>query len=172
MLELIKELPDNVVGIVARGRVTNEECDNILRPAMETSLRRHGKIRLYYEIGSRFPGAGWGELDVAIEHLPQWERVAVVTDTGWVRQTVNALRFLIASEIRVFTSEEAEEGRAWIAAAPNVEKSPLAAATARAQALRRPPRPSPLRSRRPSARPARPNGRRYQHPSGGDRRSR
>jgi hypothetical protein len=116
MLELIKELPDNVVGIVARGRVTNEECDNVLRPAMERTLRRHNKIRLYYEVGSRFPGAGWDDLDVAIDHLPQWERIAVVTDTAWVRQTVNALRFLIASDIRVFTTDEAEEGLAWIAA--------------------------------------------------------
>jgi len=63
MIELIRELPDNVVGILARGRVTNEECDNILRPAMEQSLKRHGRIRLYYEVGSRFPGAGWDDLD-------------------------------------------------------------------------------------------------------------
>ncbi len=115
MIELIKELPDNVVGILARGRVTNEECDNVLRPAMEASLKRHNKIRLYYEVGSRFPGAGWDDLDIAIDHLPQWERIAVVTDTGWVRQTVNAMRFLIASEVRVFTTLETAEGRAWIA---------------------------------------------------------
>jgi hypothetical protein len=95
----------------------------VLRPAMERSLKRYGKVRLYYEIGSRFPGAGWGDLDVAIDHLPQWERIAVVTDTAWVRQMVNALRFLLASEVRVFTTLEAEEGRAWIA-------TPLGAETA------------------------------------------
>ena len=127
MIEIIKELPDNVVGIVATGRVTNEECDDVLRPAMEASLKRHGKIRLYYEVGSRFPGAGWDDLDLAIDHLPQWERVAVVTDTGWVRQTVNALRFLIASEVRVFTRLDAEEGRAWIAS-PGDGATPIAAA--------------------------------------------
>ena len=154
MLELIRELPDNVVGIVARGRVTNEECDNVLRPAMETTLRRHGKLRLYYEIGSRFPGAGWGDLDVAIDHLPQWERVAVVTDTAWVRQTVNALRLLIASEIRVFTVDNAQEGRAWIAAVPDPDAAtPLAAAVARARALR-PVTPSSVH-RVPAARPLR-----------------
>jgi len=169
MIELIKELPDNVVGILARGRVTNEECDNILRPAMEQSLRRHNKIRLYYEVGSRFPGAGWDDLDIAIDHLPQWERIAVVTDTGWVRQTVNALRFLLASEVRVFTTLEAEEGRAWIAS--ETEEMPSAAAIARARALRRVPHPAPPRSRRPSLRPARRGGRRYQHPSAGDRQS-
>ena len=160
MIEIIKELPDNVVGIVATGRVTNEECDDVLRPAMEASLRRHGKIRLYYEIGSRFPGAGWGDLDIAIDHLPQWERIAVVTDTGWVRHTVNALRFLIASEVRVFTRLDAEEGRAWIASPSGGGQTPVPAVTSPARAPWRRPRVSPPRMRRrptrasPSARGA------------------
>jgi hypothetical protein len=152
MLKLIDELPDNVVGIVAKGRVTNEECDTILKPAMERSLKRHGKLRLYYEVGSRFPGAGWDDLDVAIDHLPQWERIAVVTDTGWVRQTVNALRFLIASEVRVFTTLETEEGRAWIASQPGTDATPFASAAARAQALQRVASVLPRRRRRRLAR--------------------
>ena len=122
MLEVIKGLPDNVVAITVTGRVTNEECDNVLRPAMERSLRRHNKIRLYYEVGSRFPGAGWDDLDIAIDHLPQWERIAVVSDTAWVRHTVNALRFLIASEVHVFTMLEAQEGRAWITSPLDAER--------------------------------------------------
>ncbi len=75
-------------------------------------------MRLYYEIGGRFPGAGWDELKVNVMacQVPQWERVAVVTDVGWVRHTVNALRLLIACEVRVFTTMETGEGRAWIAA--------------------------------------------------------
>src|SRR5205085_5957978 len=116
MIQIIEGLPDNVVGIVAKGRVTNEDCDKILKPLMETSLKRHDKVRLYYEIGCRFPGAAWEDLRIGLEHIPQWERVAVVTDVGWVRHTVNALRFLIASDVRVFTSFQAPEGRAWITA--------------------------------------------------------
>jgi hypothetical protein len=178
MIEIIKELPDNVVGIVATGRVTNEECNNVLRPAMEASLKRYGKIRLYYEIGSRFPGAGWDDLDIGIDKPPHLERIAVVTDTGWVRHIVNALRFLIASEVRVFTRLDAEEGRAWIAS-PTPEATPIGPApiggaptgaiTAPVRAPRRFPRASPPRSRRPSARPARPSGRRYPRPSAGGR---
>ena len=114
MIQIVEGLPDNVVGIIAKGRVTNEDCDKILKPAMESSLKRHDKVRLYYEIGCRFPGAAWEDLRIGIEHIPQWERVAVVTDVGWVRHTVNALRFLISSEVRVFTSFQAPEGRAWI----------------------------------------------------------
>src|SRR5690348_11438323 len=173
MIEIIKELPDSVVGIVATGRVTDEECNNVLRPAIEASLRRHGKIRLYYEIGSRFPGAGWDDLDIGIDNPRQLERIAVVTDTGWVRQTVNALRFLIASEVRVFTRLDAEEGRAWITS-PNtgpapVGQGPIEAITAPVRVPRRLPRASLPRSRRPFARPAQRGDRRYRHPSAGGR---
>jgi hypothetical protein len=38
------------------------------------------KVRLYYEIGGRFLGAAWGNLRLGIENVPQWERVAIVTD--------------------------------------------------------------------------------------------
>jgi hypothetical protein len=37
-----------------------------------------------------------------------------VTDVGWVRHTVNALRFLMTSEVRVFTTFQAAEGLAWV----------------------------------------------------------
>ena len=113
MIQIVEGLPDNVVGIVAKGRVTNEECDKILKPLMEDSLKRHDKVRLYYEIGCRFPGAAWEELRIGMDTIPQWERVAVVTDVRWVRP-VNALRFLIASEVRVFTIQEAIPARAWV----------------------------------------------------------
>jgi hypothetical protein len=171
MIEIIKELPDNVVGILARGRVTKEECNDVLRPAMEGSLKRHGRIRLYYEIGCRFPGAGWDDLEIAIDHLPQWERVAVVTDTGWVRHTVNALRFLIASEVRVFTTGESAEGRAWIASPSCGDMRAPVETTAQVRGLLRPPSVSPPQARRPSARPTPRGDRRYRYPSAGDQQS-
>src|ERR1700731_2384803 len=107
MIEMIDGLPDNVAGIIAKGRVTNNAGDKILNPGMESTLKRHDKVRLYYEIGCRFPGAAWEDLRIGIEHIPQWERIAVVTDVGWGRHTVNALRFLMASDVRVFTSFQA-----------------------------------------------------------------
>src|SRR5215469_11173323 len=95
-----------------------QDCWHVLMPAMRKSLKYHDKIRLYYELGSRFPGAAWDDLDFGLEHFSRCERVAIVTDSGWIRHTVKAVRFLIPSEIRVFSTIEAEEGRAWITAPP------------------------------------------------------
>jgi hypothetical protein len=131
MIEIIEGLPRNVVGIAVKGRVTMQDCRDVLIPVMEKRLRRHEKIRLYYELGSRFPGAGWDDLDLGIESASRCERVAIVTDIGWVRLTAKALRFLIPSEIRVFATVQAPEGRAWIAARPGTRASAETAAAVR-----------------------------------------
>jgi len=117
MIEIIKGLPDNVVGFVATGRVTSTDCDEVLVPAVRKTKKRHDKLRLYYELECRFPGAAWEDLDMEPLRLQQWERVAVVTDVSWVRHTVKALRFLIPADVRVFPTLQADEGRDWVTAA-------------------------------------------------------
>ncbi len=118
MIELLEGLPHNVVGIAVKGRVTQQECREILAPAIEKSLRWRDKIRLYYELGSRFPGSGWDDLDIGFEHAARCERIAIVTDIAWVRLTVKAIRFLIPGQIRVFATIETPAARAWITARP------------------------------------------------------
>src|SRR5207237_86885 len=152
MIEIIKGLPNNVVGIAVTGRETKRDCYDVLMPAMETSLKGHDKIRLYYELNSRFPGAAWDDLNVRIEYVPPCARVAIVTDVGWVRFMVKAFRVLVPGEIEVFATVRACEGRAWIAAPPESPASAEAAAAAR--------RRSP-RSRRPRSRTAMKSSRRW-----------
>ena len=121
MLELVKGFPDNVVGVVARGQVTREDYDRTLIPKVEDTLKRHDKVRLYYELGSQFsgidPGAAWEDFKVGIEHLTRWDRVAVVTDVEWIGHMVRAFGFLIPTEVRVFPTAQASEARSWIVAA-------------------------------------------------------
>jgi hypothetical protein len=149
MLQLIGGLPKNVVGISVKGKLTMQDCRAVLMPAMKRSLKYHDKIRLYYELGSRFPGAAWDDLELGLEDLSRCERVAIVTDIGWVRLTLKAVRFLIPSEIRVFASVQAEEGLAWITAPAGSDAAAETFAPARVLATR--PR---RRIRRSSATPA------------------
>ena len=159
MLELIEGLPKNVVGIVAKGRVTMQDCQDVLMPAIKKSRKRHDKIRLYYELNSRFPGSAWDDLDLGLEHAACCERVAIVTDIGWVRLTVKAVRFLIPSKIRVFATVQADEGRAWITARPGSRADtdigePVRATLARPRQIRRSSR-RPVAARLGQAHPSR-----------------
>jgi SpoIIAA-like len=130
MIELIDDLPRNVVGISVKGRVTKDECREVLAPAIAKSLRWRDKIRLYYELGSRFPGSGWDDLDLGFENAACCERIAIVTDIAWVGLTVKAIRFVIPGDIRVFSTIETEDARAWITARPGSRADTDTAGTA------------------------------------------
>jgi hypothetical protein len=120
MIRISSGFPDNVVAIACEGRVTRKDYDDVLVPAVKAALQRHQKIRLYYEVTSQFssiePGAIWEDFIVAVETLLRWERVAVVTDVAWIRHAVNAFRFLMPGNVRVFSLDEAGAARDWIVA--------------------------------------------------------
>ena len=118
MIQLLEGFPDDVVACAARGRVTKADYDGVLIPRVEQALSRNSKIRCYYQLGSDFstfePGAMWEDAKIGLEHLKQWERVAVVTDVEWLRLATNAFRFLMPGSVRVFPIAEAAEAKRWI----------------------------------------------------------
>jgi SpoIIAA-like len=80
---------------------------------------RHGKVRLYYETGPDFsldPGAAWEDFKVGMENITLWERVAVLTDVGWIKHTVQLFGFLMPGVTKLFSGADAEQARAWIRA--------------------------------------------------------
>jgi hypothetical protein len=120
MIENIQGFPDNVVAFLAKGKVTKKDYEEILIPAVEAAFKHHARIRLYYELGSQYtgfePGAAWEDMKIGLEHLAGWERAAVVTDVDWIRHVVNAFRFMMPVNLRVFPTAQASEARAWLTA--------------------------------------------------------
>ncbi len=51
-----------------------------------------------------------------MEHLSRWERVAVVTDIEWIKQTMRFFRFLMPGAMKSFPSSQTAEARDWIIA--------------------------------------------------------
>jgi SpoIIAA-like len=118
MIEIIENFPEDVVGFAAKGQVSRKDYLEVVIPAIEKARKGHAKLRLYYELGPQFSeidlGAEWEDLKLGIEHYSLWERVAVVTDIGWIRHLVGAFRFLMPGEIRVFANADLAQARSWI----------------------------------------------------------
>jgi hypothetical protein len=87
---------------------------------VETIAKKHPKMQCYYEIGTHFagmePGSVWEDFRVGVEYWVRWERVAVVTGIGWITHVVNAFRFLMPGQLRVYPSVEKETARSRVEA--------------------------------------------------------
>lgn len=119
MITLMPELPSGVVGLVASGKVTAEDYESIVIPAIERALKTHDKIHLIYQIGPEWTGftsgAMWDDAKVGLSHMAAWEKVAVVTDVDWIRAGMKFFGFLVAGAVKIFDNNQLEEAKAWVA---------------------------------------------------------
>ena len=120
MLRLIEDLPDGVVGVEAHEKVTEEDYERVLVPAVEAAKQAGGgKVRLLYVLGHDFPdytaGAAWEDAKLGIGQMRAWERIAVVSDADWIHRAIHGLAWLMPGEVRVFRLGELDDAREWVA---------------------------------------------------------
>lgn len=117
MLELMKGLPDNVLGIVGSGTITGEDYDTVLIPAMKDKLQKYKKIRILYQLNNDFVHYA---LDAYLEdakvtwHTLSFEKVAVVSDVHWINDSVNLYKFIIPVQVKVFSNSGLDKAKLWV----------------------------------------------------------
>ena len=118
MIELLSEYPDNVVALRGHSKVTGEDYERDLIPAIEEKLKLHKKIRMLYHLGGDFSGytaaAMWDDAKVGLQHLTAFEKIAVVTDTHWVSEAVKVFGYFIPCPVRTYDNNQLTEAKAWI----------------------------------------------------------
>jgi hypothetical protein len=119
MIRLLEGLPENVLGVEAIGKVTDDDYEHVLVPAMRAHREAHGKIRLVYVLGEEFDGwtmgAMWDDARLGLGEVRSWERIAVVTDKDWLHQMVKALGWMVPGEVRSFGVDELDDAKDWAA---------------------------------------------------------
>lgn len=118
MLKLISDLPDNVVGIEASGKVQADDYHTVLDPAAAAAIKEHRKVRLLYVLGDAFQGysagAMWEDTKLGLHDLSAWERIAVVTDLAALADAVRVFGWLIPADVRTYATSHIEDARGWV----------------------------------------------------------
>ncbi|MEO8413221.1 MAG: STAS/SEC14 domain-containing protein [Ginsengibacter sp.] len=119
MLQLMNDLPENVLGISAEGKITGKDYEDVLIPAVEEKLTTHLKIRMLYHLGNTFDGfdlsAILDDAKIGMKHLSAWEKVAMVSEHHLINTFAKFFGYLLPCEVRVFKNTELEEAKKWIA---------------------------------------------------------
>jgi hypothetical protein len=119
VIKVLEGLPANVLGVEATGKVTDDDYETVLLPAVREKRRDDAKIRFVYVLGEDFDGwslgAMWEDAKLGLKDPRAWERIAVVSDQGWLRHAVQALGWLIPGEVRGFAMDEFDAAKDWAA---------------------------------------------------------
>lgn len=122
MLEKLKDAPPGIDALKAVGTVSKEDYETVVEPLLDNARRQGRRIRLYYELGpesgSIAPGAVWEDFKVGIGSMRLFEGCAVVSDIGWIRESIRLTRFLMPFPVRAFGVRERDEALRWLSSLP------------------------------------------------------
>ena len=118
MLELIKDLPDFVVGVRATGTVTKEDLETVLIPAIDAQVDKYDEI--YYlllletDVQNWDFGAWVSDAAIGLKHLSKWKKIAVVTSQEGVQKFTDVFSKITPGEAKGYAMNELETAKAWI----------------------------------------------------------
>lgn len=117
MIQVKEPQAKNIVNVTIQDKVTKEEIDAIALRIRQT-LTQYDKVRMYLEIPD-FEGYSlkgfFEDLKQTGKHLNDFEKVAVVTDEGWIGKLGNISDLVISADVKYFNFREIETARKWIA---------------------------------------------------------
>jgi hypothetical protein len=118
MMEIIGGMPENVLAVSGRGKITKEDYERVLIPALEEKLKNHEKIRMLYQLAPDFtaftPGAMVDDAKVGIRHLTAFEKIAVVSDAEWMLAAARVFGFLIPCPVKTYANGELKAAKEWV----------------------------------------------------------
>ena len=118
MLERLKDLPDGVDGVRARGRVTRDDYEQVLEPILAEARSQGRRLRFLYHFGREFEGftagAAWEDARVGWHYLRLFERCAIVSDVGWIRETSRLVGVMLPCPVKAFGNSAWQEALAWL----------------------------------------------------------
>ena len=119
MIRMLEGLPDGVIGFEAIGEVHGKDYRDVIDPALEQAISQFGRVRLLYLLGDEFAGYTLpAMLDDAAVGTRDWShmsRIAVVSETEWVRAGVHAFAWMVPGRIHVYSVSQRSEAEAWLA---------------------------------------------------------
>jgi hypothetical protein len=118
MIEHIATDASDIVELRASGEISGRDYQDVVVPAIEEALEKNDKIRLLYHLGDEVEGFSAGAIlddaKVGLRHWAAFERVAVVTDTAWVKNSIALVGFALPCLVQVFPNDELEDARRWL----------------------------------------------------------
>ena len=118
MLKLMKNLPANVLGVTAEGKITGSDYETVLIPAVEEMLKENKKIRMLYHLGENFTGfdmeAMIDDAKVGMKHLSSWDKVALVSEHHLINTFAKFFGYMLPCEVRIYKNSELEEAKKWV----------------------------------------------------------
>ncbi len=115
MLDIERDDRAGFLEITVNGRIDRDHFEQAIE-AIDEMVQSHDKLNIVevvHDIGWIEPQLWWKDLLFGFTHLNAFNRIAVVSDSGWIGPLTRFFSPLYPMAIRTFGEDELEEARRW-----------------------------------------------------------
>lgn len=106
MIQELTDLPENMVGFKANGKVTKEDFQNVVIPSVKRFIKKTGYLNYLFILESKYPdytpGAWFEDAMLGLRHLTKWNRAAIVSYSGDIVGLTDIFSHVTPGEFRGF----------------------------------------------------------------------
>ena len=118
MIEVLKDLPDNVAGFRATGHVDAEQYKAVLIPEVDRLVQQQDQIRFLLVLNTDMSdftiGAILQDLGVGLKHFTKWHKMAIVSGSKAIEKFTDFFSYVAPGEAKGFDHSELKEAVAWV----------------------------------------------------------
>lgn len=121
MIERINDVPAGVIALRASGKLTKEDYERVLEPALKEATDS-GEARVLFILPD-FDGleaGAWVEdvktgFKAEVTNRSAWKKLAFVSGVDWISKATRLFAWAMPGELKVFDMDELEEAKEWVA---------------------------------------------------------
>lgn len=117
MIRIMSELPVEVLGFEARGKVTAHDYQTVMMPEVNRVVSEGNRLRVLYYLGPEFEsfsvGAMFDDALIGVGLGRAWERAAIVTDKQWIHKSFGLFSAITPIDMRIFHNSQLDEAVQW-----------------------------------------------------------
>ena len=121
MIERIDDAPAGVIGIRASGKLTKDDYESVLEPALKEAMDS-GEARVLFvlpDFDGLEPQAFFEDvktgLGVELKNRAAWKKLAFVSGVEWVTKAMRLFSWAMPGELKVYEIDEMDKAREWVA---------------------------------------------------------
>jgi len=118
MVEVKQDINKDIIEIELSGKVTAQDYEEVLIPAIEEKLKTSEKLNVLYHVGKDFDEyelkAMYDDAKAGFQFFSNWNKIAVVSDVQWIINGAKIFAFTTLGSMRTFSNDELEIARAWL----------------------------------------------------------
>ena len=118
MIEFLPESQNNVLVAKMLGQLTVEDYEKILIPKLDEAISQYQKVRAIIIVDESFTGwelgALWEDAKYDLKHRHDFEKLAMVGGSYWLKKSAQVGGVVIDSELKTFNADKLDDALAWI----------------------------------------------------------